>query len=171
MKTIYHNFGLGDSIICNALVRHFYHKYGQEICIFSYHHNLKNLLYMYRDLKNFHIIGVKSDKQAERIINKHINKKDIIKIQQKRFKIPFDKTYYTAIGLDFSVRFNEFYFQRNIENEILLFNTLNPAHEKFIFVHDNPELGYNINMNKVNKNYKIIMNDKTFLFFDYLTLL
>jgi len=173
MKYIYHHLGLGDHIINNGMVRHFYKKYG-AITLFAYKHNVKNVQYMYRDLEKFQVIGIESDLQAEQYIER--NDIDCIKIGFSGLsdimpELPFDKAFYRLAGLDFSVRFDEFYFQRDLEKEKEVLQTLNPTGEKYIFVHDDASRGFPIDMSKVTKDYKIIMNDKRFNVFDYITLL
>jgi hypothetical protein len=172
MKYIYHHLGLGDHIINNGMVRHFYKEYG-AITLFSYHHNVKNVSYMYRDLKNFQVVGASSDYQ----IDSYIDKTDIdcIKIGFGDLELsddnPFDKAFYKLAGLDFSIRFDEFYFERDIEKEKNVLEYLNPTGEKYVFVHDDSSRGFSIDLEKVKTNHKIIMNDKQFNVFDYLTLI
>lgn len=173
MKYIYHHLGLGDHIINNGMVRHFYKEY-ESITLFAYKHNVKNVQYMYRDLDGLQVIGIESDTQAEQYIER--NNIDCIKIGFGDLsgvmpELPFDKAFYKLAGLDFSVRFDEFHFQRDFEKEKEVLQTLNPTSEKYIFVHDDASRGFPIDMNKVTKDYKIIMNDKRFNVFDYITLL
>lgn len=173
MKYIHHHFGFGDHIVCNGMVRHFYKQYG-ELSLFCYQHNLENVLYMYRDLDNLTVIGVQSDQEAFKYVSD--NNLDCIRIGfSELFKLmpelTCDKAFYKLAGLDFSVRFDEFYFERNYSQEQKVVEELNPSGEKYIFVHDDEDRGFSIDLNKVNTNYKIIKNDKRFKFFDYLKLL
>ncbi len=173
MKYIYHHLGLGDHIINNGMVRHFYKQYG-SISLFAYKHNVKNVQYMYRDLDNLQVIGVESDAQTDLYISK--NNLDCIKIGFDKLSgvmpdLPFDKAFYKLAGLDFSVRFDEFYFERDLEKEQEVLNTLNPTGEKFVFIHDDASRGFSIDMSRVKTEYKIIMNDKRFNVFDYITLI
>lgn len=173
MKYIHHHFGFGDHIICNGMVRHFYKQYG-ELSLFCYEHNLENVLYMYRDLDNFTVIGVNSDYEAKQYVLE--NNLDCIEVGFSKLfnlmpKLPCDKAFYQIAGLDFSIRFDEFYFKRDYEEEKKVLKYLNPDGEKYIFVHDDPSRGFELNLNKVNCKYKIIKNSKKFKIFDYLTLL
>lgn len=173
MKYIHHHFGFGDHIICNGMVRHFYKQY-KEISLFCYEHNLENVLYMYRDLDNLTAVAVQSDAEAfQYVIDNNldcirIGFSDLSKLMPE---VPFDKAFYKLAGLNFSVRFDEFYFKRNHVQEQKVLDTLNPSGEKYIFVHDDSSRGFSIDMNKVNSDYNIIKNDKRFKFFDYLKLL
>ena len=121
MKYIYHHLGLGDHIINNGMVRHFY-KQHSAITLFAYNHNVKNVQYMYRDLENFQVLGVESDAQADYYISN--NNLDCLKIGFSDLsdvmpELPFDKAFYKLAGLDFSVRFDEFYFERDLESDHL----------------------------------------------------
>ena len=173
MKYIYHHLGLGDHIINNGMVRHFYNEYG-AITLFAYKHNLKNVQYMYRDLENFQVIGSESDAQIDSYIQK--TGVDCIKIGFSDLsglmpELAFDKAFYKLADLDFSVRFDEFYLERDLAKENEVIEALNPTGEKYVFVHDDSERGYSIDLEKVKTDYKIIMNDKQFNVFDYLTLI
>lgn len=173
MKFIYHHLGLGDHIVNNGMVRYFYKQYG-NLTLFAYKHNVKNVQYMYRDLDKFQVIGVESDSQTDHYIENNnldclkIGFNDLAKVMPE---LAFDKAFYKLAGLDFSVRFDEFYFQRDLRKEEELLQTLNPTGEKYIFVHDDASRGFSIDMNKVTKDYKIIMNDRGFNVFDYITLI
>jgi hypothetical protein len=173
MKYIYHHLGLGDHIVNNGMVRHLYKKY-DAITLFSYKHNVKNVQYMYRDLEKFQVIGVESDSQADFYISN--NNLDCLKIGFSDLsdvmpKLPFDKAFYKLAGLDFSVRFDEFYFERDLEKEKEVLNILNPTGEKYIFIHDDSFRGFSIDMSRIKTEYKVIMNDKRFNVFDYITLI
>jgi hypothetical protein len=173
MKYIHHHFGFGDHIICNGMVRHFYKQYG-ELSLFCYNHNLNNVLYMYRDLENLNVVGVYNDSSAMNYAKE--NNLDYVQIGFSKLyelmpELTCDKAFYKIAGLDFSVRFDEFYFQRDYEQEQKVLDILNPLGEKYIFVHDDPERDFSLDCNKINSNFKIIKNDKQFKIFDYLTLL
>lgn len=96
---IYHHLGLGDHIVCNAIIRNYAKEY-DKIYLFIYPHNLESVSFMYRDLKNIEFIQV-YDQEVERII---INKTNVLKIgfgklDVKNYK--FDKSFYMGINLDF----------------------------------------------------------------------
>jgi len=170
MKYIHHHLGLGDHIINNGMVRHFCKEYG-AISLFAYNHNLKNVEYMYRDIDRVKIIGVESDMEADEYVSK--NNLDCMKIirSSQKCDLPFDKAFYKLAGLDFSVRFNEFYYERDLEEEKRVLNTLNPDNERYVFIHDDPSRRFKINMDRIRTSYRVIMNDKRFNVFDYLTLI
>lgn len=157
----------------NGLVRYFCEKF-EEINLFVYHHNYENVSYMYRDNNKIHFTKVASDEDANNYTI--VNNLDCLRIGFSELRkicppMTFDKAFYSLVGLNFSIRFDKFYFLRDRGRELEVFKKLNPKKEKYIFVHDDPSRGFTINMNKIKTNYKIIRNDKKYKIFDYLFLL
>lgn len=172
MKYLYHHLGLGDHIICNGMVRHFCKLY-DHLTLFCYSHYSDNVRYMFRDLKNLTILDFKTEPEVVSYIIQNNLQNDLIRIgfenlHQHLEYTTFDKAFYILAGLDFSVRFDEFYFERDYDKELILAKTLNPTGEKYAFVHDDPDRGYAID---IECDYNIIRNDKRFGLFDYITLL
>jgi hypothetical protein len=168
MIYIYHHLGLGDHIVCNGLVRYLYKEHGY-VTLFCYNHNLKNLQYMYRDLENLTLLPMGSDNEIMNFIN--LNKIKFYKIGfEKMGKFyhnnTFDKAFYDIVGLDFNIRYDNFFLKRDDEIESLVYNQLNPNNEKYIFVHDDPSRGFSINPEKHRSDLKIIKNDKRFNIFE-----
>ena len=58
-----------------------------------------------------------------------------------------------------------------MEKEKEVLNILNPTGEKYIFIHDDSSRGFSIDMSRIKTEYKVIMNDKRFNVFDYITLI
>ena len=176
LKYIYHHLGLGDHIICNGMVRHFCKKY-DSIVIFCKDYYYDNVYYMYRDLNNLEIFSFQDDIKIVDFINRNSNvmnnliKPGFDKLDSCLDRMTFDEAFYYLAGIDFQIRFDEFYFERNLEKEDEICKTLNPDDEKYIFVLDDPERGYNIDMGKVTNEYKVIRNNYQFKMFDYIKLL
>lgn len=176
LKYIHHHLGLGDHIICNGMVRHFCKKY-DNIVLFCYTHYYDNVSYMYRDLTNLEIFNFDTEYDAIRFVESNNTvKNNLIKpgfenLNSCLDKMTFDEAFYHLAGLDFQIRFGEFYFERDLEREDEVCKTLNPDDEKYIFVLDDPKRGYNIDMSKVTDEYKVIRNDYRFKMFDYIKLL
>jgi len=175
MKYIHHHLGLGDHIICNGMVRHFCKK-NNNIVLFCYTHYRKNIEYMYRDIDNLEIFDFATEPEIVNFIQRNNLHNSLIRTGFERLdfyldRMTFDQAFYEMIDLDFQIRFDEYYFQRDEEREDLVCKTLNPNDEKYIFYMDAPERGYEIDMRKVGQDYKIIRNDSQFLMFDYIKLL
>lgn len=175
-KYIYHHMGLGDHFTCNPIVRHYYKQF-DKIYLFCYKHFESNIKFMYRDLPNLHTIGLQSDNEVEEYIVQN-------NISEKLIKVGFDKTravkdqvetfdegFYLSENLPFSLRFDGYFVERDMDNEMKLYQTLNPNDEDFIFVHEDPDRGMFLDKNRIRQDLKIIKNDKSFLIFDYIYLI
>lgn len=168
--------GLGDHFTCNPIVRHYYKQF-DKIYLFCYKHFESNIKFMYRDLPNLHTIGLQSDNEVEEYIVQN-------NISEKLIKVGFDKTravkdqvetfdegFYLSENLPFSLRFDGYFVERDMDNEMKLYQTLNPNDEDFIFVHEDPDRGMFLDKNRIRQDLKIIKNDKSFLIFDYIYLI
>lgn len=190
---LYHHLGLGDHIICNSLVRH-YSKLYTNIYLFVKEHNFQSVSFMYRDLDNIqYIIG--DDEIAIKVINHDLSLyKDKIKIVDNignlSYFIPdsgffydgraeeedviiitnddnskkFDECFYK--GFDFSKRWTDFYVKRDPEREIRLFEKYNVKENEYVFIHDDKDRGFNINLNGIRPVIGLTDN-----IFDYLYLI
>ena len=176
LKYIHHHLGLGDHIICNGMVRHFCKKY-DNVVIFSYTRYYENVNYMYRDLDNLEIFDFDREEDAIMFVESNTTVKNNLikpgfeKLDSCLDRMTFDEAFYHLAGLDFQIRFDEFYIERDMDRENEVCKTLNPDGEKYIFVLDDPDRGYNIDMEKITNEYKIIRNDYQFGMFDYIKLL
>lgn len=168
--------GLGDHFTCNGLVRHYYKQF-DKIYLFCYKHFESNIKFMYRDLPNLYTIGLGSDIEVDEYILKNNLSDQLIKIGFDKSRTlqhqveTFDEGFYLAENLPFSIRFDEYFVERNMDKEMELYKTLNPTDEDFIFVHEDPERGMFLDKSRIRQDLKIIGNDKKFLIFDYIYLL
>lgn len=168
--------GLGDHFTCNGLVRHYYKQF-DKIYLFCYKHFESNIKFMYRDLPNLHTIGLSSDVEVDEYIANNNLFNQLIKIGFDKSRAlqhqveSFDEGFYFAENLPFSIRFDEYFVERNMNKEMELYQTLNPTDEEFIFVHEDPERGMFLDKSRIRQDLKIIGNDKKFLIFDYIYLL
>jgi hypothetical protein len=168
--------GLGDHFTCNGLVRHYYKQF-DKIYLFCYKHFESNIKFMYRDLPNLYTIGLGSDIEVDEYILKNNLSDQLIKIGFDKSRAlqhqveTFDEGFYLAENLPFSIRFDEYFVERNMDKEMELYKTLNPTDEDFIFVHEDPERGMFLDKSRIRQDLKIIGNDKKFLIFDYIYLL
>jgi hypothetical protein len=176
MKYIYHHLGLGDHIICNGLIRTIINN-DENYKMFVKHHNKNSVEFMYKDLKNLSFIEVDNDYIVNNYLQmNNISESNIIRIGFNKLfelmpKYTFDEAFYVMMGVDFKLRFENFYIERDIQKEELVYNELNPNNEKYIFVHDDASKGYLIDKSRLPKNIKIIENDMRFKIFDFLKLI
>jgi hypothetical protein len=175
---ILHHLGLGDHIICNGLIR-FFCDYQVEVILFCLSNNYENVRYMYKDLKNLHILKFDNEKEIKDYISKSQKlPNELLSIGYYSSKyyslllhMTFDKCFYFQSGLSFDIRFSKFDYARNELKEQQVYEKLNPNNDEYILVFDDPSRGFCIDKNKIKSNLKIIRNDYNYLMFDYLKLI
>jgi hypothetical protein len=94
------------------------------------------------------------------------------------FKDPtkrLDQNFYEQAGVDLSVRWDKFKVERNFEREKELFDILVPKCDKYIFLHDDPSRGFDIDLNRIPLGVQIVRPDPSkargFTVFDYLSII
>lgn len=172
---IHHNLGLGDHIICNGLVRSLLNdgKHFSDVVIFAKQVNAKNVSYMFSDEPRIKIVSIPTDVNEWSFVNSFLctNNGVTAFIRSQNIIIDnlismglvsnFDEGFYACCGIPFEYRWTKFKINRNFEEENRVLLKLNPNNEKYIFVHDEPSLGYNVTKIKNPNNLKIIKNDKS----------
>jgi len=173
--------GLGDHLICNAIYRH-YAKLYDLIHIFVKTRNLANVKYMLRDLSNVDYIHGLGDQ--DEFVKQYLDIHRFIPLLKigheylNTTKLNFDKAFYEQVKIPFEKCWEDFYVQRDFAVEEKLCKILNPTGEPYIFVHQDTDRGYPINMDYIkNKNIKIIESNykfddiKEYLLFHYIKLI
>lgn len=159
---IYHHLGMGDHILCNAIVRTYTEKY-DRVYLFVKPQNISNVAYMYRDNEKIKFISMDDisirqfmsfNTQNNYLIIGHEKLHQRLKSENKKF----DEIFYEMANVPFEDKWNKFYFQRDIEKEKdTYYNKLGlKDNENFIFMHDDPKNGRVINETYISKNDKII---------------
>jgi len=159
---IYHHLGLGDHIICNAIIRYYSQKY-DYVYNFVKPQNFQNVYHMYRDLTNLKLITmnmsdidffIKVSPNNNYLIVGHQKLHEILKTTNNK---TFDEIFYEMARVPFEEKWNRFYFQRDLEKEKEAFNKIGiKENEEFIFVHDDKNNDRVIDENFINKDLKII---------------
>lgn len=166
MLYIYHHQGIGDHIIFNGLMR----KYSRLIplTIFCFYKTYNNIKYMYRDNKNINLLPLNSHEEIDSFLLANKQNIEYKKIGFKPFfeflhrkdhNLSFDECFYKIVDEDFTVRFDNFYIERNDDDEQLAYNECNPDGSKYIYVHDDPSLNFVIDKKKHRHDLKIIYNN------------
>lgn len=155
---IYHHLGLGDHIICNAIVRN-YAKQNDKVYLFVKPHNFNNVEFMYRDLQNIdYLIG--DDAFAEKYVREN-NISNLLKIGFDNLdrNINFDLSFYKLANIDFEKKWTDFYIDRDMEKEKILFDSLGIKENNYIFINEDKNRGYVMNKNKYRQDLPIITSD------------
>lgn len=167
------HLGLGDCIECNGMVRYYAEIY-DKVNIFAKERYYSMVEQMYEDddciIVN-KVVGnelqcfakfAEQKENADALItgfNYYHNNEEMFK---QRSMGPAEAFYFLA-KVPWKMRVEKFYFKRNPSKEKSVLKKLNPNNEKYIFVHDDPDRGYSID---VDSKYKIIRNDKSLSLLD-----
>ena len=162
MKYIHHHLGLGDHIVANGLVRHYANQHG-EITLFCKNHNFETVKSMYRDNPNIHVLAIGTHQDADSNVDKFINERglhsDLIKIGFHVIWVNygdsgFDVKFYLQHGVDPSMKWDLFRYERNSDEEKRIFDTYGVEEGKYIFVHDDDR--YKIQSNSIQNPDNLI---------------
>jgi hypothetical protein len=157
---IYHHLGLGDHIICNAIVRTNAVKY-DWVYLFS---KSKNVIRMFRDLSNLRVISLDNDISFFIQINPLKNYLIIghtaewfKKLHTGIFKT-FDEGFYISAGIPIEDRWNKFHMERDLsrEKETYYDKLKLKDNQEYIFLHNDLRTGREINFSHIRKDIKII---------------
>jgi hypothetical protein len=140
---IYHHLGLGDHISCHGIVRH-YCGLWENVFLFVKPQNLKNIQYMYNDIKNLNFL-VGEDIQAITYLRKYnppdvlyvgavtINGYDASKLTAENGN--FEEQFYKMAEIPFEYKYSKFFINRDLNKEKELFDSLNLKPQEYAFVH------------------------------------
>jgi hypothetical protein len=173
MIYIFHHLGLGDHIICNGLVRSLIQK-DLEYTLFCRPRNLNSVKYMYKDITNLSFMEGCDNSINSFLSNIDNSKKILIGFQNAPANYSWDEYFYVQHKIPFNNRWENFKIDRNIKDEIELYNKLNPDNSKYALVHSSGSDGIDrIYYSKINPDLKIIkvLPEYTNNIFNYLELI
>jgi hypothetical protein len=170
---IYHHLGLGDHIICNAIVRNIRKKLTNKLFLFCKPYYFNSVSFMYRDI-DLTIVPF-DDKDVINFFNEISPKQQIIighQFLNISGGISFDEAFYKQIGLNFNKRWSDFYVERDNNRERDLVNKLRPA-DTYAFVHEDPTRNFIIDRTHIASNLNIVtpQDGLTDNIFDYLNII
>tara|TARA_R100000234_G_scaffold17734_1_gene9788 strand:+ start:2163 stop:2876 length:714 start_codon:yes stop_codon:yes gene_type:complete len=167
---IHHHLGLGDQLDCNGLVRH-YAKTRDKVYVFAKEHHHEMISYMYRDNKKIAVVPINPSENEYKEVEDFLDTKPGIEfrvIGHKNYNPMLEKIhnlncwqqFYLLADISMEERWRGFYFMRNEEEEKRVYEKLNPTGEPYIFLHDDPERGFEIDRKKINSGeLRVITND------------
>ena len=184
MKTLilYHHLGLGDCISCNALVRKvLVDNHLDKLYLIVKKQHEKTISMMYRDEPKIQSVPIYTDgefddngerREVDRITSElspthtlNIGHDNYWKLQQDFPHFDCHQRFYASVGLDFSVRYTGFKYERDLSEEERVYDKLNPKNLPYIFVHGDSSRGRVIDDDKIKEynkeNFLIIENDIT----------
>lgn len=163
MIYVHHHLGLGDHIVCNAIVRNMYKQYG-KIMLAVKNHNYISVKNLYSDL-NIEFHKVNSDEECFPMYNKM----PFIRIGFEHCRNDWEKSFYDQVGIPYYKRFSDFYIQRNFKREFELKDKLKLPIE-YSFANIKASTGdYKI---EIKSNYPIIyLSEITDNIFDWIPII
>jgi|694.fasta_scaffold05902_15 hypothetical protein len=169
MNIIYHHLGLGDHIICNGLVRRLIPN-NETFGLFVKKHNIKSVEFMFKDLNNLTMVPIDGDHNVS-----EFNSDNIIPIGHNKlgstmnqFNCYWDEAFYRQMNINFTERWNSFFYKRDFIKEKKLHNELNPKNEDFVLIHKADSANVDrIDYSKISEKYKKIFVEKSETIFDY----
>jgi len=166
MKNIllHHHLGLGDHIDCNGMVRYFSELYPDNVInIPAKSHYYSMIEFMFRDNEKIkvHKISGNEYEEVSRLYTE-LNPESIFVVGHQYYPniTSPDKNcweyFYEQFEIDLDIKYDMFYMDRDLDGEEKLLAKLNPKMEEYIFVHDDKDRGFEI---EIDSDYKIIRND------------
>ena len=192
--------GLGDHISYNGLARRLiFDKQLDKLYILAWEKYAYLVAYMYRDEPRIQVVAIRDglEYHDSRAAISHYNTgavyllghavlpgqpfEDLIgpDVEYRQVswadlsaKYPYGhRNYYEFMNIDWKHRFTDTIYVRDMKEEERLFNKLNPNHEEYVFVQDDPRRGFSFDKDKVlnliGKDVKIISNDTSENLFHY----
>jgi hypothetical protein len=166
--TLLTHLGLGDCIECNGMVRYYADLY-EKVNIFAKEQYYDMVEQMYEDDDSISVnkvIGsefecffrfLEQTGATDVVIPGFNSYEGNLHMFEQLLMGPAEAFYFLA-EVPWRMRVEKFYFKRDASKEKKVLEKLNPNNEKYIFVHDDPDRGYNID---IESEYKIIRNDKS----------
>jgi len=175
---VHHHMGVGDSIICNGLVRSLLSEgsYFSDAIVFSWERNAKTINRMYDDTDRIHVLSVAENTNEVLAVNNFVNQNRICDFIRCGFGMmenlmrlglarSFDESFYVCAGVPYDRQWSDFQYRRDLQKEDAVLKKLNPNNEPFMFVHDAPDRGYSFDPPNP-KGLKVMRNDMTESIFD-----
>lgn len=168
--------GLGDFIVCNALIRAICTKF-DKCYLFVMHTHIDSVIFMYRDIKNLECISTLNEYNM--MLTVHQKKLPHIMIGMQTFDRSsrvYDFSFYYKMGVDFSKRWEGFKVIRDLPSEEQFYKKIkikyNLDDSEYAFVHEDVARNMIVDK-KLISIPKIVFSEKglTPNIFDYLTII
>jgi hypothetical protein len=176
--------GLGDHILCSGIYREIAKNYSKCVIpvVQKYSRSIRQML---RDVPNIEIISYRTELWNLRMLahrNYFIQRGyDVLNLGTyglgffENEKKKLDQNFYDQADLPLDKKWSSFNYVRNPEKEKDLFNLLGCNQGDYIFLHDDPARNFNIDIRKIESEFRIIRADnalaRDFTIFDYFLVL
>lgn len=120
---VYHHLGLGDHFICNGLVNYLSERV-DKLYLMCKENNIETISCLYGDNERVEVISIKNEQKDIELFSR-LNNLRVLQIGFKDFNNQtFDKSFYSQLNLDFSLRYSGFRLPNNITNSNNIYNKL-----------------------------------------------
>lgn len=159
---LYQHLGLGDHILCNAMVREIAGA-TDSVTLLVKSPNVRSVSYMFRDVPNVTVLPVSSDREASR----HVRgwKRRGLKVMlngmhdRRRWKAEwgqqFDEAFYRMANVPIEYRWSKFSVPSDKEAEQRIFEKL-VRRVPYLFVHDDVQRGFTIASHRLPADLPVI---------------
>lgn len=166
---LYHHLGLGDHILCNALVRHFAARHA-TLGLFVKRRYLESVRFMYRDNPGIRFFAVRDDREVATFLRRW-PQAPCIRIGFENLditRLSFAESFYQQVGLDYARRWDGI-VPRDRAREEALYHRLVGQPGPYIFMHDDPGRGYVIDRDRLPAGVPVVrpLPGLTDIIFDY----
>ena len=141
--------GLGDHLLCFGLIKELNKQY-DVINLFCKNEYFDSVSFLYKNEKNINIIPLNESEIVGFLSNKNLNyQTDCIRLgfessAQLQHIMSFDEAFYHIKNVDFSKKYENFSIIRDYTKEKEVFEKYGLTEGEYIFVHDDKERGFNI---------------------------
>lgn len=166
---IHHHLGLGDHLVCNALVRVRAAPF-QRVGLFCKPRYKASVAFMYRDLPQVELLEVTDDAEAEavaRTLHAPVMRVGFERLDSRDFV----ESFYRQAGLDPRLRYEGFHVERNREREEACYRRLVRGDGPYLFLHDDASRGFAIDRRRIGSTLPIVRPEGSDNIFDYLAVL
>lgn len=154
---LHHHLGMGDHFVCNGLVNYLSQKY-DLIYLACKKSNFNTINFLYSDN---HKVEVFSIKDSEHLEVKYFSEFMSVPVLRVGFEYcnrnEWNTSFYSQLGIDFSVRYEMFHIPDNVPNEKDIYDLF--SKEKYCLVHrESSESEYNL---KIDTDLPIVEIQKS----------
>lgn len=159
---LYQHLGLGDHILCNAMVREIASA-TDAVTLMAKGTNVRSVSYMFRDVPNLTVLSVSSDREASRHVrawkrrgmNVMLNGMHDRRRWKAAWEQQFDEAFYRMANVPLEYRWSRFSVPPDSEAEQCLFERLVKS-APYLFVHDDIQRGFTIASNRLPPDMPVI---------------
>jgi hypothetical protein len=159
---VYQHLGLGDHILCNAMVREIA-SVTNSVVLLAKDPYVRSVSYMFRDVPNLTVLKVSGDREALRYVRRWRRNGMNVMLNgtpdRQRWKVEwhqqFDEAFYRMANVPFEHRWSKFSVLPDNEAEERVFEAL--VHSApYVFVHDDMHRGLTIPQNRLPQGIPVI---------------